>query len=314
MHATPDFIVAGPLKTGTSWIYEQLKRCEGFDMPPLKELFFLHEADLKYQLSTSRNEKILRQEIPYRQLTPSLIEHRRQNIKNKIQEQYKRRLHDFQNIFNQGHPLWAMYYYLIPRKINGLGMALYTRLFPKTPDKITGDVSPAYFTLSLSSIEKIKKYLPDIKILFIIREPMEREWSHIRMLYDSEGRISGFPKDEYLQYPNRESDYQLAFSNWEKYFDSRHILYLFYDELVENPDAFINKILTFLKPGAKINSLLKERVLPGTEMEIDNDLRARLIERNMPQYRFLAEKFKDSPYPQIWLKNAVQTVNAGSKA
>jgi hypothetical protein len=309
MFSTPEFLVVGPFKTGTSWIYEQLKTTEGFDLPPIKELYFFYDADLNYQLSKSNDEKFLRNEFPSRQLTPSIINTRKLNLENKIRESRKYRFQNLVNAIKAGSPLWGLFYYFFPKNLSEKSFSLYTKLFKKTTGHVSGDISPIYFVLSPYAIEKIKEYFPDIKIIFIMREPVEREWSNIRMKYFTKGEEIPFSADEYFASQRTTGDYINAITNWEKYFSADQILYLFYDELVANPTAFTGKLLDFLKPGAKITLLVKEKVMQGVNKSIDQDLKIKLIEKNLPQYHFLAEKFSNSPYPSLWLKAALDVLN-----
>jgi Sulfotransferase family len=49
-------------------------------------------------------------------------------------------------------------------------------------EKLVGDVTPAYAMLALPRLKRIAAISPDLKILFLMRDPVARTWSHIRMV------------------------------------------------------------------------------------------------------------------------------------
>lgn len=294
----PDFMVVGPFRTGTTWLYSQLCRTPGFSMPPYKELSFFYYADRRNYLKDMTRRLAngtWKEDMPPVQLTPKM--------KEQIWADYRLNLNKNISLATENTgPLWANYYKWMPRQLNWFSLFLYTRLFNQS--QLTGDISPAYFALSADAIGIIKKFFPQLKVIFILRDPVEREWSAIRMNYfDMEGK-SSFSEEKYFQHQQPGSDYISAITNWEKYFDKDHILYLFFDDLVKQPEKFISNFLQFIKPGAGAVAVEKEKEKPGAAIEIDPALRRRLFENNLAQYDFLASKFGPESYPAQWRKKA----------
>lgn len=63
------------------------------------------------------------------------------------------------------------------------GFQWYASLFKnRKPNQITGEASSLYICLD-DAAEKIKKYRPDVKLIFILRHPAERTFSHYRQEY-----------------------------------------------------------------------------------------------------------------------------------
>lgn len=60
--------------------------------------------------------------------------------------------------------------------------AWYLSLFEFAGDNVTGDVSPAYAPLPVRFIEHAKRLCPDASILTLVRNPFERNVSHLANL------------------------------------------------------------------------------------------------------------------------------------
>jgi hypothetical protein len=294
----PDFIVAGPAKTGTTWLYRQLYFVTGFKLPPAKEISFFVDAYLDF-IFRPGNKHLW---DDYKQLSPDVLA----NFVKQSNEGIKaRRKNNITQAFKARQYLWALYYLTIPRTTSSLSFKLYSRLFTQSDGIASGDISPLYFTLRPEIIALIAKRFPKLKVVFILRNPVEREWSNIRMNYFSEVPSKPFSIEAYLQKQNLGSDYKRHLENWETYFDKNRISYLFYDDLKNDPLKFINSFIQIIKPDATITKLISEPVGQGIDKQFDPEIKTALLKKNLPQYEFLAEKFGPNSYPATWKKNAL---------
>jgi Sulfotransferase family len=57
----------------------------------------------------------------------------------------------------------------------------YARLFEPKASLLSGDITPTYSTLSEKVIRRIVEYFPNLKVIFLARDPVERAWSHLSM-------------------------------------------------------------------------------------------------------------------------------------
>ena len=300
----PDFLVAGPFKTGTTWLYIQLCKVSGLSMPPYKEISFFYHADYKRYLidKTARLDKGTWQPG----LAPVVVG---EAMKKEIWADYYNTLHNnFALSEKGGNRGWTQFYKLIPNSLNKFSFFLYSRLFDQSSLSITGDVSPYYFQLSEEAIEKIKASFPRLKIIFILRDPAEREWSNIKMNYFSARSNASFAPESYFSGYHMESDYKRAIGLWEKYFDRDNILYLFYDDLCLHPQRFMNTLLQFIAPGKPSFSVGTERIAVGVEKEMDTTVKRLLLISNLPQYEFLAEKFGGDSHAYRWKERALAEI------
>jgi hypothetical protein len=302
MFSKPDFLVVGPKKTGTTWLYNQFRKTAGIRVTPFKEVSFFYDADVNRLLNAFKDEENIRKFLGNSAAPEEVIAKVRQNQKKRVATFKAKMKRNFRETWKRRFRAWAIFFYIIPRRFNWLSIYLYTLLFKKEKGEVAGDVSPEYFALSPEGIAQVKKYFPNIKIIFIIRDPTERDWSQIRMNHFKNPNSPPFIIEEYLLHRNWDGDYQLAINNWGQQFTQEQILYVFYDELESNPEGFMAKILRFLNPEAKIKQLVTERVGEGVSKGIEPHAQSLLFYRNLKQYEFMAEKFGKDSYPAKWLE------------
>jgi hypothetical protein len=140
-----------------------------------------------------------------------------------------------------------------------------------------------------------------VRIIFIMRDPVERFYSHLRMNRNRRASAKS-PQDDALtrlecaSYVDR-SRYQVTISNLEKVFLKDEVLYMFYETLF-TPESICN-LCRFV--GIKfVGGNFDEVINPGGPRDrmpedIDRQIRAAFEET----YRFCAHKFGES-LPREW--------------
>ena len=123
-------------------------------------------------------------------------------------------------------------------------------------EKITtvGDITPFYAAISADGYNIIKKKLEErgfqVKVIFLMRDPIERCWSAYRMekkinkdtrFKSDADALQTLYKDKWYEYRSR---YNKTINNLEKVFDPSDIYYGFYEELFE--PSSLNDIKNFL--------------------------------------------------------------------
>jgi hypothetical protein len=156
----------------------------------------------------------------------------------------------------------------------------YGLLFePKAP-LLSGDISPNYSTLSNKVIRQVIGYFPNLKVIFLARDPVERFWSHLSMEvhyrqiepFDAtnidEVNRNLFRRGMVLRsYPS------VVVARWKRYVRPDQFRVYFFDDLQSNPDKLRRSILCFLgadpdKPGqltADYNGWTRMEKLPLTD-------------------------------------------------
>jgi hypothetical protein len=129
----------------------------------------------------------------------------------------------------------------------------YGRLFCHKGPLLSGDVSPAYSTLSEEVIERVVDHFPDLKVIFLARDPVERAWSQLSMGVRL-GVINKFDATNpeavvcNLLIPGvlARSHPSKIVARWKRYVHPENFRLYFFDDLVENPAELRRSILRFL--------------------------------------------------------------------
>ena len=75
-----------------------------------------------------------------------------------------------------------------------IDLAWYGQLFAPKGSSMTGDITPGYSTLQDELVSDIARAFPNLRIVFLIRDPVERFWSQLAMRI-RHGRASFDPED-----------------------------------------------------------------------------------------------------------------------
>jgi hypothetical protein len=156
----------------------------------------------------------------------------------------------------------------------------YGRLFEPKASRLSGDISPNYSTLSNEVIRRVVEYFPDLKVIFLARDPVERVWSHLSMEVHYR-QIEPFDATD-INEVNRNllrrgmllrSYPSAVVARWKRYVDPEQFRVYFFDDLQNNPAELRRSILRFLcadpdKPGSRLsadyNSWTRMEKLPLT--------------------------------------------------
>ncbi len=156
----------------------------------------------------------------------------------------------------------------------------YGRLFEPKASLCSGDISPNYSTLSNEVIRRVVGYFPNLKVIFLARDPVERVWSHLSMEvhyrqiepFDvtniDEVNRNLFRRGMLLRsYPSA------VVARWKRFVHPEQFRVYFFDDLQSNPAELRCSILCFLgadpdKPGSRLtadyNSWTRMEKLPLT--------------------------------------------------
>jgi hypothetical protein len=156
----------------------------------------------------------------------------------------------------------------------------YGRLFEPKAALLSGDISPNYSTLSNEVIRQVVGYFPNLKVIFLARDPVERVWSHLSMEVHY-GQIEPFDVTN-IEEVNRNlfrrgmllrSYPSSVVARWKGHVHPEQFRVYFFDDLQRNPAELRRSILRFLgadpdKPGSRLsadyNSWTRMEKLPLT--------------------------------------------------
>lgn len=290
----PDFIYIGPTKTGSSWLYKNLRAHPEIGLPPIKEIRYFWEQDIFGGLNTLSkwwyNHYKNYNHWHFQSIRFLFVKRIKFHLNSlaMIKFSYKDILWDYNFFFKKHNDYW------------------YFRLFPK--DKVCGDISPQYFELPETEIAKIKSILPNLKIIIGLRDPVERLWSHIKMdLCNKKNRkLSEIDMNDIIHYINQNPQHQLfdyisVIETWKKYFGENHLLVYFYEELHTDPIKLFKKICRFLNVSDTYikKDLVLRKINKGVEGEIPDIILKDLLIDNFYYLKKMKIYFSEK-YPTNW--------------
>lgn len=284
------FIGIGPAKTGSTWMYRILQQHSEVQMPPIKELNYFSIKQNIGKTNVIDNLFSKKRLIQLKRKWSFLV------LKNAIKPIVKLRQINWENIY------WVFTYFcLLSSDIQ------YKKIFPK--NKVSGDISTPYSRLSEGTIEKVKHFNPNAKIIIGLRNPVERTWSATKMRFLKLGNRNSIPdikKSVIFSFFNNNdkfdpNDYVTLIKKWQKHFPKEQILIYYFDELQENPQKLFNRICEFLEIEPIEIENIDKKVNKGIVEEIPAEYEQELIKLN---YKYIEEFAQAYPnkYSLAWLE------------
>lgn len=144
------------------------------------------------------------------------------------------------------------------------GVSWYASFFlPGAGLAARGELTPGYLSSPVAP-ERIRQLLPDVKLLAILRQPVDRAYSNYQMLRRS-GRTSASFEEELLRNPGLidRGSYGRHLKRWFSFFPTRQIKIFFYEDLRARPQWLLEQVWYFLQVKPDHQSPLAEAVIFG---------------------------------------------------
>ena len=189
-------------------------------------------------------------------------------------------------------PLW--------RRLAKTGICLWQSRALYRP-RVRGEATASYAVLDRDVIAEITTLNPGIKVILMIRDPIERAWSHAKKdLVRNRGRkladVTAREFQEFFAHPyqRRCAGYVECCDNWTANLRNGHLLVCFFDDIALRPEALLLEVLTFLGVEAQPRYLgpeVREAVNPTPASKIPGPYRRFLEELLQPEIEQLKERF-----------------------
>ena len=207
----------------------------------------------------------------------------------------------------------------------GKPISSYEQVFFGIDRPIKGEITPAYAILPQDTIRVIHDHYPELRLIYILRNPLERAWSHARMGYskyfdDAPADIVHSQHDWFVEHFHCEDsrlrgDYETCIRNWLAVYPEQQMLIRVQEEIVTDPAGFLKECCAFI--GARTDffatfaaASLEERIYPETAMhgsrpsalprDIPDSLIAPLVEMYTPKIASLSD-YMHRDLAGLWL-------------
>jgi hypothetical protein len=216
-----------------------------------------------------------------------------------------------------------------------LDFGWYCTHFYEAGSRLAGEASPSYAALSLESIKQLHRLFPDLKLVYLMRDPISRAWSHAK--HNCKYREANFADSDtdptavtdgqwrenfYHEWTLISGDYLGQLRRWLSVFSKEQLYVGFYESIVTEPSGLLRDILKFLNvdPNIDLSGFpLEEHFLRGSSMaltpSLSSTLHSLLHGRTEELTAYLWDNFKLVPPPdwQATLGKSTEADSAPSK-
>ncbi|HEX2742138.1 MAG TPA: sulfotransferase, partial [Rubrobacter sp.] len=275
----PDFIGIGAQKAGTTWLSHNLQHHPQIWMPPLKEIHYFDErldepANLVPRLS--------------RRLSGG------RGVDRRWRRQVKSRIGRHLKQFSKKRFLWDVRYYF-----GAPGDDWYASLFEPGKGRVVGEITPAYSMLEPATVAHVHEVVPQAKIVFMMRNPIERAWSQIAMRFNKAGeRDIASVKDKRLQRnferegSRSRTNYLRTLETWGSFYPEEQIFVGFLEDVHFFPEALLSRAYEFLGVDSSFKPPgVEQRVHSRSTGQIPTRMVVYLAHTYLEQLQDLHERF-----------------------
>ena len=204
----PRLIIIGAQKAGTSWLASQLFQHPRLHNPGMKEIHFFNKLKHGKVKASQKYKKRIKRKCKFFSKT------------------------ELASLVNKKHSDLEDYFYLFSKAKR---------------DQICWEATPNYSTMNREKLTKMKDALPNAKYIFIVRDPIERAKSSLRMWlsrrenrFSEEQIISQWSKKRINGYKYSESVATL-----DRTFDKSSILYIPFGLIKTSPHKVLSEVERF---------------------------------------------------------------------
>ena len=192
----------------------------------------------------------------------------------------------------------------------------YLSLFPDGRASVPGEITPDYSALDERTVARVHRLLPEVKLIFLMRDPIERSWSQIRMDLAREGRRArDVPIAELIERAcsarvARRSYYDRTLRSWGSHFAEDRIFVGFVEDVRARPESVLGSLWRFLgvEAGPVDSGLARRRVHAGEDAPLPVALEREIARVHVEGLRSLAGRF--GGHAAGWLARAERSLGA----
>ena len=280
----PDYICIGAQKAGTTWLHWQFSHHPEFSVLPIKELHYF-DRDPHYSSLNTLSETRLVTRLKKKEWRKRCI----QDIAGSLRARDLRRAR-----------WWARYH------LANYSDRWYSSLFDLEPG-LTGDMTPSYSMLDEKDVARLHETAPGAKIIFMLRNPIDRAWSMLR--YEQRLGIAldnsdfeGFRQRVDSPHQELRSDYLRTIELYKKYFDAKNILIGFYSAVSQDPRGLLRAIYEHLGVAdTGFHHAVGEKVNHSKPQDCPGRFRNYLVQKYKKDIERISKRY--GSYTDLWLRS-----------
>jgi hypothetical protein len=220
----PDFLIIGAQKAGTTWLHQNLAYHPEVWMPLVKELHYFLDRFAPTRSGWER--RFLEEQIVRARKTLDML------VRSpKALDRHRACLDHLATMGTDD--LW------------------YQRVFSFAgAGQMTGEASSFYCTLPRQVIAMIAQRIPCVRIILLLRDPIDRAWSHLRMQIEQGDERAAALATDYRGQPLEgyviQSNYREMLNNWRCFVPGARLLIINFDDIADRPTQVLRQVCDFL--------------------------------------------------------------------
>jgi hypothetical protein len=193
----------------------------------------------------------------------------------------------------------------------------YARHFRASGAAVAGEITPGYSVLSKARIRYVYRLMPALRMVYVLRNPIERTWSAARrrLTTDTGRDLAEVGLDEMVSFVREQptkagtyrtmadrSAYVANIRRWLSVFPRDQLAVELFDDIAARPEALFRDVLRHIGVDHTLDLAgfpLRRRVNTNPQMEIPRACRAVLLEMYASEIEGIANQV--DPRAASWL-------------
>lgn len=259
-------IGAGAMKAGSTWLYKQLEKHPNIHFTPEKEIHY-------FSSNEEWGNKLCRRD-------------RNRRLNRAIRAQCSEKMIAWYERYAQPDELTNEWYSSLFEGVDS--------------DVYCADFSNQYSLLDVEALQGIKQISPNVKVIYTLRDPLERLWSHVKFHYKFKGQedrvdiigIRAFRKLLELPWFWKNTDYVANYDRLMAVFGEANVKLFYLDDFIASPQDALWQLEAFLEISHMDYHLAsaKRKFNTTKELAMPNQWQRMAMIKLKPQYQALAER------------------------
>lgn len=168
------------------------------------------------------------------------------------------------------------------------GVDWYRNIFVADASTAEGEITPAYAILDQQAVAEFRALAPDLRVWFVMRHPIDRAWSSVRLHLRRNEIDPATLDDEWFRHRltrrsiMKRNSYAQTLATWRGEFGDEAVLALPYSMVAAEPQGFLTRIANhidvdgtpFAQPDAAMATEMAKVRNVGYELEMTPELHA----------------------------------------
>ena len=284
---TVDFLGIGAQRAGTTWLYRCLRRHPQIYLPGTKEL---HYFDRLTHLAPGATQ--------VKSLWSGIVGQgpAERDWRQRVRRAMERIVHGGLSVANGRELVRSVSYHLPGPKDD----AWYRRQFAAGTGRLKGEITPAYALLDDAGVRHVTRLFPDVKVIFILREPLSRMLSQWQMSSRDSRRIGLSPPADLPRFfasahVTTRNDYLRTIDTWGAHVPPERFFIGWYDDTLADPEGMLRRVMTFLgvdpdEPRVLAKARTRNQYDSGVKPEVPPEMLREMARASRPGIAALAER------------------------